>query len=82
MVPTAAMVSSERANKASGLADRRDLPSLHAEAIFRGVGINVIDTTSAIATLPAGRTHYRFDRHLTPQAHHMIYEELRNLVNP
>jgi hypothetical protein len=81
MVPTAAMVSSERANKASGLADPLDLPSLHTEAIFRGLGIDVIDTTPAIATLPSGTTHYRFDRHLTPQAHRMIYEELRHTLN-
>jgi len=82
MVPTAAMVSSERARKASGLAGRSDLPSLHAEAIFRRLSIDVIDTTPTIATLPTGTTHYRFDRHLTPQAHQMVYEELRAGVNP
>jgi len=80
MVPTAVMVSSERANKAAGLAEPLDLPSLHTEAILRNLGIEFVDATPAIATLPAGTTHYRFDRHLTPQAHRMVYEEIRRAL--
>lgn len=81
LVPTATTTSRVREKQIAGFKKILDVPTIRAHDIFGELKIETIDPTNSVAKLPAGTTHYKFDRHLTPRTHRVILEDIRRVID-